>query len=1053
MTAAAAPSAWQHDKPTVGRLLTKEVADALGWRPDEHYQLAVQPPDQMLRPRILPVAKVRSPGAMIALESPIVVGGVSGYSPDRFYFAPNPVDPNYLDHRVTRKGRPNRFDITRFAAFMMDLDFKPGGVVDQAGAADLIRRFAEVTGGWYPALLVHSGHGWQPTYRIAGGELTEEFGPGEVAVLLARIHTLVATLAAELNLGVDSVFEATRLQRMPGSINGKMINDPVPVTLLPLDRIEGHPGTPVGMDLATLTDLLDSEDSDAHIPVTKRHLARGKAPIYADAAVSPADGWAWAPDDMRCTYLESVLSGWQTDIPPARNPWLFSNAIRLACAHRLGCLTEQAWHDAVAVLVGRFRTLLTMTTQSGGPRDENPDEVSGCFDRALAYAAAKGYPELVAELGGHDPADPFMKASHLLPPEEGVDDVPPPSAPLHLAVDTGAVADQVAASVASIAALAPASAGEAPPSPPSPPRSDVPPNDGKDDPARLWPDPKPAGGMSRLARAIVTRDHTWTAHPDGRPRFTLRYVLGDWWQWKAGRGWARFTTVDKPLEAVVLMLRQRLEFAWFNRRKMVDGKPVVVKERLSLNGQGYQELARTVQAVVASNGPYFGNDLRGWLSVSVERIIDGVHLVGQEHIRADPADNYLVLTNGILNIRTRQWEPPDPDLFDPAGALNLSWPTDGSLPPAPLRWLRFLTEVFPPCADIPPPPGDPIVVVDAETQATLDGIAAASENVVAGPPSETRVVPLGTQADRLQEVFGYLLTNETRAQKVVSFLGQPAGGKGTVLRVLEGLMRDHYVAPTEHDLTAGSFGLWSLMSASVAVITDSRTASVTAAASRRFLQLLLSVAGEDKKLVQRKHLPDWHGRLNCRIVVVSNLEMDLDDHSGALLRRMLAVKFPRSFAAAADPHLTDTLLTELPGILAWALDGRDRLEANDHRFTTTVEGNAVLDAMRAATDEYREFVELYLEIADDKEWVVYGEIVTLYAWWAEHAQNIPKARQLPANHLGGKLREVLAGMREGFVPSEWRPKEHGKNLPRRWRRLRFTDAALAQLESIRTGLP
>ena len=40
--------------------------------------------------------------------------------------------------------------------------------------------------------------------------------------------------------------------------------------------------------------------------------------------------------------------------------------------------------------------------------------------------------------------------------------------------------------------------------------------------------------------------------------------------------------------------------------------------------------------------------------------------------------------------------------------------------------------------------------------------------------------PMGTQIDRMQEVFGYLLSNDTRAQKIVLVQGAPGAGKSVM---------------------------------------------------------------------------------------------------------------------------------------------------------------------------------------------------------------------------------------------------------------------------------
>jgi len=378
--------------------------------------------------------------------------------------------------------------------------------------------------------------------------------------------------------------------------------------------------------------------------------------------------------------------------------------------------------------------------------------------------------------------------------------------------------------------------------------------------------------------------------------------------------------------------------------------------------------------------------------------------------------------------------------------LPLVWPTDGTRPPLPTRWLRFLTEVFP-CTVAVPLPGDPIVVVDAEEQATLDGIAAASVGVTVGPPAETAVIPVGSQADRLQEIFGYLLTRQTKAQVLFLFTGPPGSGKGTTLRVLEALLGDQYVAPTEHDLI-GRFGLWSLMHARVAAITDARLDALSESQRSTFLSLGLSVSGEDKKLIQRKGLPDQHLRLRCRIVLTSNELPAFEDDAGAFMRRVLPTEYPL-VVTDVDRDLTEVLMTELPGILAWALDGRDRLEAQRFEFTTTVEGDRVREALRQNTEPLTEFCDLYLTAAPADQWVTFDDITRLYSWWAEQKQNISRVKQYEGRVLGRKLRPPL--QKRGIIPHVLNTKENGKPVPRRWCGITWTELGASTVTAVLNG--
>jgi hypothetical protein len=134
----------------------------------------------------------------------------------------------------------------------------------------------------------------------------------------------------------------------------------------------------------------------------------------------------------------------------------------------------------------------------------------------------------------------------------------------------------------------------------------------------------------------------------------------------------------------------------------------------------------------------------------------------------EPATNLVACRNGILNLETRQLQPHDP-LFFTTNCLPLDY--DPAAPRAK-RWLRFLEEIW---------PGDNDGKYDHEAEETL------------------------------QEIAGYLLTSDTRQQKIFMIIGPPRCGKGTIVHVLEQLLRsDNCVFPTLSSL-AGEFGRWPLI--------------------------------------------------------------------------------------------------------------------------------------------------------------------------------------------------------------------------------------------------
>jgi len=273
----------------------------------------------------------------------------------------------------------------------------------------------------------------------------------------------------------------------------------------------------------------------------------------------------------------------------------------------------------------------------------------------------------------------------------------------------------------------------------------------------------------------------------------------------------------------------------------------------------------------------------------VDAIRGHVHL--DAHISApawidDLDDRDVVpMANGLLDIRTRELLPHTPSFFSP-NVLPFEYDRAA---PLPTRWLQFLEELW----------GN-----DAES------------------------------AQSLAEVMGYILGGSTRQQKIFMLVGPRRSGKGTIGRVLTGLLGAHNVAaPTLAGLTT-NFGLQVLIGKPLGLISDARLS--TRSDGTVAVERLLSVSGEDSITVDRKYRDHWTGRLPTRFVILTNEVPRFTDASGALASRFIVLVLTTSFLGREDPRLTDELLAEAPGIFNWCLEGLDRLNARGYFEQPTV---------------------------------------------------------------------------------------------------------------------
>ena len=219
------------------------------------------------------------------------------------------------------------------------------------------------------------------------------------------------------------------------------------------------------------------------------------------------------------------------------------------------------------------------------------------------------------------------------------------------------------------------------------------------------------------------------------------------------------------------------------------------------------------------------------------------------------------MTNGLLHVPTRTLSPHTPTFFAHHSLPFAYLP----MAPAPSQWLDLLDELWPDDA---------------------------------------------SSISALQEAMGYVLGGATRLQKIFLFVGPKRGGKGTIARVLTGLLGTNHVAcPTLASLST-NFGLAPLIGKPLAVISDARLS--TRADSKVVVERLLSISGEDSLTIDRKFREPWTGRLPTRFCIFSNELPKLSDASGALASRFILFVLTKSFYGRENPRLTDELLTEAP---------------------------------------------------------------------------------------------------------------------------------------------
>lgn len=295
------------------------------------------------------------------------------------YFNVNPTRLTVRDN----SGRGRAEDVTRLAALYADIDVKKGACPDIAAAEAIVRDVSREIGA-NPSAITYSGNGLHVYWAISDGAGIDA---SEATELLRRFGRLVSHVGQRHGARVDSVFDLARMLRVPDSYNCKRADGPG--ILVRTIAVGGQP--------IAVADIRERLDAIGFIPV------HGDRKTSASKIVSGSETWEFANET--CSYVRKVVDGLADDGPAiqgdGRHPWMVKQAVRLTCAHRTRCVSEEDWIAAQDRMTQRLNELRAATGEA-----VQPYEVANAIEWAKGEVARKTDAEVNAELGDHKHSKP-----------------------------------------------------------------------------------------------------------------------------------------------------------------------------------------------------------------------------------------------------------------------------------------------------------------------------------------------------------------------------------------------------------------------------------------------------------------------------------------------------------------------------------------------------------------------------------------------------------------------------------------------------------------------
>ncbi len=266
--------------------------------------------------------------------------------------------------------------------------------------------------------------------------------------------------------------------------------------------------------------------------------------------------------------------------------------------------------------------------------------------------------------------------------------------------------------------------------------------------------------------------------------------------------------------------------------------------------------------------------------------------------------------------------------------------------------------------------------------------------------------------DFLQKVLGYSMTNETSEQKMfIHFGSQTKNGKSVLMNLLKEIMGAHLSPASEKTIIRQRSMSTQRIGQDMVDLRGHRflLLSETAEGGHLDNETVKSVTSGDLRADRPHAKANVEYRVTGKIHLITN-HLPHITPDPAMRRRVVVIPWTESFLGREDPNLEARLATELPGILAWLVQGAIRWYADfaSSSGTGLVEPEAVareLDQFFEEEDEIGTWLTentMRLDAeSDPKSWTSNKDLYADYTAWRFSASLTGNA--ISVNGFGRRL--------------------------------------------------
>ena len=219
--------------------------------------------------------------------------------------------------------------------------------------------------------------------------------------------------------------------------------------------------------------------------------------------------------------------------------------------------------------------------------------------------------------------------------------------------------------------------------------------------------------------------------------------------------------------------------------------------------------------------------------------------------------------------------------------------------------------------------------------------------------------------DLIQRWCGLALIGENLAQKIVILTGTPGGGKGTFIRILNGIIGQINLATLRPQLLGERFEVGRFLGKTLLYGADVPENFL----NQRGASILKSLTGGDPVTLEFKNSnesPAIICQFNIIVTCNSRLTVHLEGDTDAWRRRVVIIPYTHPKPERPIADLAEQILREeSSGVLNWMLEGLKKLRADDWLLHLTSAQQAAVDNLLLESDGMTLFVGEALQRDED----------------------------------------------------------------------------------------